>query len=64
MVAKRKDIPIERSLWAYCQKEFPRGPLAIVPFDIVAAHKERWMYIIATGHLTHCHFTFLPLRKS
>ena len=41
MVAKRKDIPIERSLWAYCQKEFPRGPLAIVPFDIVAAQSER-----------------------
>ena len=45
MIAKLKDIPIDRSLCAYCQKEFPRGPLAIVPFDIVAAHKERWMYM-------------------
>ena len=27
MIAKLKDIPIERSLCAYCQKEFPRGPI-------------------------------------
>ena len=45
MIAKPKNIPIERSLCAYCQKEFPRGPLAIVPFDIAVAHRERWMYM-------------------
>ena len=43
MIAKLRNIPIERSLCIYCQKEFPRGPLAIVPFDIVVAHRERWM---------------------
>ena len=43
MTAKRKDIPIERSLCACCQKEFPHGPLAIVPFDTVVTHRERWM---------------------
>ena len=29
MIAKLKDIPIDKSLCAYCQKEFPRGPLAV-----------------------------------
>ena len=43
MIAKLRNIPIERSLCIYCQKEFPRGPLAIVPIDIVVAHRERWM---------------------
>ena len=27
MIAKLKDIPIEKSLCAYCQKEFPRGSI-------------------------------------
>ena len=45
MIAKLKDIRIEESLCAYCQKEFPRGPLAIVLFDIVLEHRERWMYM-------------------
>ena len=45
MIAKLKDIPIERSLCAYCQKEFLRGPLAIVPLDIAVARRERWMYM-------------------
>ena len=45
MIAKLKNIPIERSLCAYGQKEFPRGPLVIVPFDIVVANRERWMYM-------------------
>ena len=45
IIAKLKDIPIERSLCAYCQKEFPRGPLAIVPFDIVVTHSKSWMYM-------------------
>ena len=34
ITAKFKDTPIERSLCTCCQKEFPRGPLVIVPFDI------------------------------
>ena len=45
MIAKLKNIPIERNLCIYCQKEFPRGPLAIVSFDIAVAHRERWMYM-------------------
>ena len=45
MTAKLKNIPIERNLCVYCQKEFPRGPLAIVSFDIAVAHRERWMYM-------------------
>ena len=45
MIFKLKDLPMERSLCAYCQKEFARSPLAIVPFDIIAAHRERWMYV-------------------
>ena len=47
MIAKPKDIPIERSLSAYCQKEFLCGPLAVVPFDIVVAHRER------SGYMNH-----------
>ena len=57
MIAKLKDIPIERSLCAYSQKEFSRDLLAIVPFDNVVAHRERWMYLYRNR-------TFLSLRKS
>ena len=41
MIAKLKDIPIGRILCLYCQKKFSRGTLAIVPCDIVAAHREK-----------------------
>ena len=43
MIAELKDILIERSLSAYCPKKFLCSPLAIVPFDIVVAQRERWM---------------------
>ena len=41
MAVKLKYIPTERRLCAYYQKGFPRGPLAIVPLDIVLTHRER-----------------------
>ena len=37
-----KNVPIEKNACAYCQNKFPRGQLAIIPFDIVISHKERW----------------------
>ena len=45
MAVKLKYIPTERRLCAYYQKEFPRGPLAIVPLDIVLTHRERGTYM-------------------
>lgn len=30
-------------MW-FCSKEIPQTFLAIMPFDIVLKHKERWMY--------------------
>ena len=32
--------PLNKNSCGYCGTEFPRGPLAIVPFDIVISHKE------------------------
>ena len=40
-----KDVPIDKNICAYCQNEFPRGHLAIVPFDIVISHKKRQLYL-------------------
>ena len=45
ILSQVKDVPIEKNVCAYCQNEFPRGQLAIVPFDIVISHKERWLYL-------------------
>ena len=33
-----KDVPIKKNVSTYCQNEFPRGKLAVVPFDIVISH--------------------------
>ena len=40
-----KAVPIGKNVCAYCQNEFPWGQLAIVPFDIVMSHRERWLYL-------------------
>ena len=40
-----KDFPIDKNICAYCQNEFPRGQLVIVPFDIVLLHKEGKLYL-------------------
>ena len=29
----------------YCEYEFPRGPIALVLFNISLAHEERWKYL-------------------
>ena len=34
-------VPSNKNSCGHCRHEFPRGPLAIVPFDIVISHKER-----------------------
>ena len=38
-------VPLNKNQYGYCAKDIPRGPLAIVPFDIVIKHKERWQYL-------------------
>ena len=38
------DVPIEKNVCTYRKNEFLRGQLAIVAFDIVISHKERWLY--------------------
>ena len=40
MIAKLKDIPIERSLSAYCQNKFLCSPLVIAPFDSCSAQRK------------------------
>ena len=45
MVIAVKNIPVEKSSCGYCGKEFPRGILAIQPFDIALSHRERWQYL-------------------
>ena len=38
-------VTSNKSSCGHCENEFPRGPLAIVPFDIVISNKERWEYL-------------------
>ena len=38
-------VPLNKNQCGYCGKEFLRGPLAIVPFNIVIKYKERWQYL-------------------
>ena len=38
-------VPSNKNNSGYCGHKFPRGPLAIVTFDIVISHKERWQYL-------------------
>ena len=38
-------VPLNKNQYGYCGKDFARGPLAIVPFDIVIKNKERWQYL-------------------
>ena len=37
-------IPPKKNFYSYCGLDFPRGPLAIIPFDMVFSHEERWEY--------------------
>ena len=38
-------IPENKCVCSYCGNEFPRGPIAVVPFDIALAHEERRKYL-------------------
>ena len=38
-------VPSSKNSCGHCGYEFPRGPLPVVPFDIVISHKERWKYL-------------------
>ncbi len=44
IVCKVDDIPIEKSRCGHCGKEFPRGPLSGIPFDLALSHRESWLY--------------------
>ena len=39
------DVPLQKNSRGHCGNEFPRGPLAIIPFDIIVSHRERWEYL-------------------
>ena len=41
VICSLKSVPLKTNSYGYCGTEFPRGPLVIVPFDIVINHKER-----------------------
>ena len=45
VICSVKSVSLNRNSFGYCGTEFPRGPLAIVPFDIVISHKGRWQYL-------------------
>ena len=38
-------VPVTKNRCTYYGNEFPQGPFAIVPFDIVLKHEERWRYL-------------------
>ena len=40
-----KEVPIDKNQCGYCGNAFPRDGLAIIPFNIVLSHKERWEYL-------------------
>ena len=44
-ICSAKSVPLNKNSCEYCGTELPRGPLAIVAFDIVISHKERWQYL-------------------
>ena len=44
-VIRLRDIPENKCVCSYCRNEFPRGPIAVVPFDIALAHEGRWKYL-------------------
>ena len=45
VICSIKSVTLNRNSCWYCLTELPRGPLAIVSFDIVISHKERWQYL-------------------
>ena len=45
VICSVKSVPLNKNSCGYCGNEFPMGPLAILPFDIVISHKERWQYL-------------------
>lgn len=45
VLTKVEAIPTEKSRCSYCGQEFPRGFLAILPFDVALSHRERWEYL-------------------
>ena len=45
MIFSVTQVSLNKNQCGYCGKKIPRGPLAIVPFDIVIEHKERWQYL-------------------
>ena len=45
VICSVSQVPLNKNQCGYYGKEFPRGPLAIAPFDIVIKHKVRWQYL-------------------
>ena len=45
VICSVSQVLLNKNQCGYCGKEFPRDPLAIVPFDIFIKHKERWQYL-------------------
>ena len=48
-ICKTTEIPVQKNFCFSCKKEFPRGILSIIPFDIVMKHQERWQYRNKSG---------------
>ena len=45
LVIPVRDIPENKCICSYYGDEFPRRPIAVVPFVIALAHEERWKYL-------------------
>ena len=59
MICSVSQAPLNKNQCGYCGKMLPRGPLAIVPFDIIIKHKERWQYL-NRNRLSELDFVYLP----
>lgn len=44
IMVKIDDIPLQKNACGYCGREFPRGFLCCIPFDVALSHRERWEY--------------------
>ena len=44
-VIRVRSIPENKCVCSCCGNEFPRGPIAVVSFDMVLAHEERCKYL-------------------
>ena len=39
------EVPQDKNICGQCRKEFPRGCLACIPYNIVLKHQGRWQYL-------------------